>query len=48
MRLDVDDVDEEEHRDKGGVASHKEKWLDKDRKIRPAAQRGKLKTKPGF
>ena len=33
---------------KGGVASHKEKGLDKDRKIRRAAQRGKLKTKPGF
>ena len=48
MRLEVDDVDEEEHRDKGGVASHKEKGLDKDRKIRRAAQRGKLKTKPKF
>ena len=48
MRLDVDDVDEEEHGDKGGVASHKKKGLDKDRKIRPAAQRGKLKTKPAF
>ena len=48
MRLDVDDVEEEEHRDKGGVASHKEKGSDKDRKIRPAALRGKLKTKPAF
>ena len=48
MRLEVDNVDEEEHRDKGGVASHKEKGLDKDRKIRRAAQRGKLKTKPAF
>ena len=48
MRLEVDDVDEEEHGDKGDVASHKEKGLDKDRKIRRAAQRGKLKTKPGF
>ena len=48
MRLDVDDVDEEEHGDKGGVASHKEKGSDKDRKIRPAAQSGKLKTKPAF
>ena len=48
MRLDVDDVDEEERRDKGGVASHKEKGLDKDRKIRRAAQQDKLKTKPGF
>ena len=34
--------------DKGGVASHKEKGSDKDREIRRAAQRGKLKTKPAF
>ena len=48
MRLDVDDVYEEEHRDKGGVASHKEKGSDKDLKIRRATQQGKLKTKPAF
>ena len=48
LRLDVDNVDEEEHGDKGGVASLKEKGSDKDRKIRRAAQRGKLKTKPAF
>ena len=48
LRLDVDGVDEEEHGDKGGVASHKEKGSDKDREIRRAAQRGELKTKPAF
>ena len=48
MGLDIDDVDEEEHRDKGGVASQKGEGSDKDREIKRAAQRGKLKTKPAF